>query len=76
MRPLTFDDPSPRMTTESDEAGRKIRGEALRQPCAHQRLIDDERDEQGRPTGRLLCIECGAVFPDPDTSRQRTAGGE
>jgi hypothetical protein len=56
------------MAKESDEAGRKIRGEATRQPCTHQRLIDEVRDEQGRPTGKLVCAECRAVFPDPDKS--------
>jgi hypothetical protein len=64
------------MATESDEAGRKIHGEAMRQPCAHQRVIDDVRDEQGYPTGTLVCAECGALFPDPDTSQQQTAGSE
>jgi hypothetical protein len=54
------------MATESHKAGRKIRGEDTRQPCAHQRFVDDLRDEQGRPTGKLRCVECNAVFPDPD----------
>lgn len=64
------------MANESDEAGRKIRSEVTREPCAHQRAIDEFRDEQGRPTGKLLCVECGTVFPDPDNSRQPTANNE
>lgn len=54
----------PSMATESHEAGRKIHGEGTRQPCAHQRLVDDLRDEQGRPTGKLRCVECNAALPD------------
>jgi len=57
---------NPSMATESHEAGRKILGERARQLWAHQRLIDDLRDEEGRPTGKLRCVKCKAVFPDPD----------
>lgn len=42
-------------------------------PCRHHRIIDDVRDAQGQPTGTLVCLECGAQFPDPDTSRPRLA---
>lgn len=64
------------MAKESDEAGRKISGEAVRQPCTHQRVVDEFRDEQGRPTGTLICVECRAVFPYPDPSQQRPASPE
>lgn len=66
----------PLMANESDEAGRKIRSEVTRQPCAHQRAVDEFRNEQGRPTGKLRCVECGAVFPDQDKSRQPTTNSE
>jgi len=56
---------------EAGETGRKILGEAMQQPCAHQRAVDELREEQGRPTGKLICVECRAVFTDP--SWQRTA---
>ena len=54
---------------EPDEAGRTVHRAPLRQPCAHQRLVDDLRDAQGHPTGKLVCAECGAVFSDPDRNR-------
>lgn len=53
------------MATEADKPGRTIGEEARGQPCAHQRVIDDLRDAQGHPTGTLVCLECGAVWPDP-----------
>ncbi len=63
---------NPPITMEPDEAGRKVHREPPRQPCAHQRLIDELRDAQGNPTGKLVCAECGAVFPEPDTSQQNS----
>lgn len=34
-------------------------------PCSHSRLIDDVLNKKGKKTGRLLCLECKATFPDP-----------
>ncbi|MBI3357852.1 MAG: hypothetical protein HY038_13985 [Nitrospirae bacterium] len=33
--------------------------------CAHQRLIDDVLTRDGKRTGKVRCLECGAVFADP-----------
>lgn len=38
---------------------------ALNLACAHQRLIDDIRTRGGARTGKVRCLECGAVFDDP-----------
>lgn len=32
--------------------------------CSHQRAIDDVRT-RGRRTGKVRCLECGAIFDDP-----------
>ena len=33
--------------------------------CLHSRLIDDVLNKAGKPTGRVRCLECGAVFRGP-----------
>ena len=38
-------------------------------PCAHGRLIDEVFTKDGKTTGQVRCLECGAVFDDPDTGR-------
>jgi formylmethanofuran dehydrogenase subunit E len=35
-----------------------------REICAHQRMVDDHYNEQGKKTGRLVCRECGEVIPE------------
>lgn len=47
------------------EADRKSHRSPLLNPCAHRRLVDEQRDAQGHPTGNLICLECSAVLPDP-----------
>lgn len=32
--------------------------------CAHQRMVDDHYNEQGKKTGCLVCRECGEVIPE------------
>ena len=32
--------------------------------CTHSRIIDEARDEDGKNTGQVRCVECGTVFPD------------
>lgn len=34
-------------------------------PCAHARIIDDILTRQGKKTGKVRCLECGATFDDP-----------
>jgi len=33
--------------------------------CLHGRLIDDILNNDGKRTGQVRCLECGAVFEDP-----------
>lgn len=33
--------------------------------CPHARLIDDVLRTDGRRTGQVRCLECGATFEDP-----------
>jgi len=33
--------------------------------CTHQRIIDDVLSRGGKRTGKVRCLECGAVFNDP-----------
>lgn len=33
--------------------------------CGHKRLIDDVLTRGGRRTGKVRCLECGAIFDDP-----------
>lgn len=33
--------------------------------CLHARLIDDVLRTDGKRTGQVRCLECGAVFEDP-----------
>lgn len=33
-------------------------------PCAHSRMVEDERTPDGKKSGRLICMECGTVLPD------------
>lgn len=34
-------------------------------PCAHSRAIDDVLTRNRKRTGKVRCLECGAVFDDP-----------
>jgi hypothetical protein len=40
-----------------------LRGKLARS-CAHNRVVDEVRDADGVTTGRLVCLECHAEFPD------------
>ena len=42
-------------------------------PCSHRRLIDEVLTQDGKETGQLRCVECGAVFNDPQSAAQVTA---
>lgn len=33
--------------------------------CSHCRLIDEVLAEDGKESGQVRCLECGAVFDDP-----------
>lgn len=34
-------------------------------PCTHSRAIDDVLSRSKKRTGKVRCLECGAVFDDP-----------
>jgi len=33
--------------------------------CSHSRLIDNVLTKDGKRTGKVYCVECGAKFTDP-----------
>ncbi|MCS6291475.1 MAG: hypothetical protein H8J66_00250 [Nitrospira sp.] len=37
----------------------------LEKTCSHGRLIDDVLTRNGKRTGKVHCVECGAKFDDP-----------
>lgn len=51
---------------KSDEAGRVngIRKNGKSEICAHQRMVDNHYNAQGKKTGNLVCRECGEVIPE------------
>lgn len=52
----------PNLTTPSQETIVRTKATA---PCTHNRLVDEVLSANGAKTGRLLCMECQAEFPDP-----------
>ncbi len=38
--------------------------------CTHSRMIGDVLTPQGLKSGQVRCLECGAVFDDPDACVQ------
>ena len=38
---------------------------AAAEACVHGRLIDDVLTRNGKRTGQVRCVECGAQFGDP-----------
>ena len=35
-------------------------------PCTHSRAIDDVLTRNKRRSGKVRCLECSAIFDDPD----------
>ena len=54
----------------TDKAGCHGESERPLQKCRHKRAVDDVLTEDGRRTGSLRCLECGAVFPDETAHEQ------
>ncbi len=52
------------METQAIQEPKKVASSPAR-TCTHQRLIDDVLTRGGRRTGKVRCVECGAVFEDP-----------
>ncbi len=40
-------------------------------PCIHGRAIDDVRTKGKKRTGKVRCLECGAIFDDPYQGQRR-----
>ncbi len=38
-------------------------------PCTHSRVIDDVLTRGKKRTGKVRCLECGAIFDDPYEGR-------
>ena len=38
--------------------------------CTHSRLISDRVTEEEHNAGKVRCVECGDVIPDPSLSRE------
>ena len=38
--------------------------------CTHSRLISDCVSEEEHKAGKVRCVECGAVVPDPHLQRE------
>ena len=37
--------------------------------CTHSRLISDRVSEEEHEAGKVRCVECGAIVPDPYLKR-------
>jgi uncharacterized Zn finger protein len=37
--------------------------------CSHSRLISDSVTEEEHNAGKVRCVECGAILPDPHLKR-------
>lgn len=57
-------------TKRIQETGRTQSRPALNVCCMHQRMIDDVLTRDGRPTGKVRCLECEAIFDDPYKSKR------
>lgn len=52
--------------SEADAATSYLVEDTIRtSPCAHSRAIDDVLTRSRTRTGKVRCLECGAVFDDP-----------
>lgn len=38
--------------------------------CTHNRLISDSVTEEEHQAGKVRCVECGGVIPDPHLQRK------
>jgi len=50
-----------------DEAGRlqeAWKAKHGNKPCHHTRIIDSLVEQDGQPTGKVGCQECGTILPD------------
>ncbi len=55
-----------------EQAGRTLQSPPKRPPhtCAHSRLISDSVSEEEHEAGKVRCVECGSIVPDPYLKRE------
>ncbi len=55
-----------------DESGHASKILPMSQPCAciHSRIISDSVTEEEHNEGKVRCVECGAIVPDPYLKRE------
>ena len=55
-----------------EESGRAPKSVPMSPPCActHSRLISDSVSEEEHEAGKVRCVECGGVVPDPHLQRE------
>jgi len=51
-------------------AGQSLHRVVSARACLHGRLIDDVLTKDGTRTGKVRCLECGAVIEDPHHSQR------
>jgi DNA-directed RNA polymerase subunit N (RpoN/RPB10) len=49
---------------ESEEAPQAL-SMSLSRVCTHQRMISSRVTEEEHGAGKVRCVECGSVIPDP-----------
>lgn len=54
-----------------EQSGRTLQSPPKRPPhtCAHSRLISDSVSEEEHEAGKVRCVECGGVIPNPYLQR-------
>ena len=54
------------------ESGQAPQPLPMSQPCicTHSRLISDSVTEEEHKAGKVRCVECGAIVPDPYLKRE------
>ncbi|NOS80694.1 MAG: hypothetical protein E8D46_02840 [Nitrospira sp.] len=55
-----------------EQSGRTLQSLPKRPPhtCAHSRLISDSVSEEEHEVGKVRCVECGDIEPDPYLKRE------
>jgi len=55
-----------------EESGHVPQPPPMSQPCScmHSRLISDCVSEEEHEAGKVRCVECGSVIPDPHLQRE------
>jgi hypothetical protein len=50
-----------------EQSRRTLQSPPKRPPhtCAHSRLISDSVSEEEHEAGKVRCVECGGIVPDP-----------